>query len=171
MTVPWGLQRRQAGGLQVPDFVPSSLSRFHVFEHFIQTPESNHRFHLAGPLSQRCFQILSWLGGGAEGGKPPLPRPARLAGALKEQQLGAQRRPRGGAAVIRAPPSKRELGTPHSPVSANRGGLPAPGISGEGLVLPVVSVCLHLPRSQPSHDRMGFLWLLLKIDFLRCSLT
>lgn len=68
---PWGLPSRQAGGLQVPDFVPSSLSRFYFFEHFIKIPKPNHCFHVVLPLLDRAsFSALlsksSLLLGGKE---------------------------------------------------------------------------------------------------------
>lgn len=47
---PSGGSREGRRGLQVLDFVTSSLSRFHVFEHFIKTPKPSHGFLLVLPV-------------------------------------------------------------------------------------------------------------------------
>lgn len=85
---PWGSGGSREGrrGLQVPDFVTSSLSRFHVFEHFIKTPKPSHGFLLVVPVLGRASfsELLSdaslFLAGKEE---------RREEGVVKRPHLGA----------------------------------------------------------------------------------
>lgn len=73
-----GAAEKARRGLLIPDFVTSSLSRFHVFERFIKTPKPSHGFHLVMPVLGRsslflraafkCFSFPGWEGG-EEGGE------------------------------------------------------------------------------------------------------